>query len=63
MNRTHGAAAPAGGSLVSLAQDLVSGAVRVIDLTQTLSPEFPKNVSGSPIRALALVPHGGNHHG
>jgi kynurenine formamidase len=29
-------------SLMSLASDLSSGAVRVVDLTQTLSPEFPQ---------------------
>jgi kynurenine formamidase len=31
-----------GNSLLSLAADLASGAVRVIDLTQTLSSEFPR---------------------
>src|SRR5450631_3201202 len=34
----------AANSLISLVADLVSGRVRVVDLTQTLAPEFPQIV-------------------
>ena len=38
---------------------LPSGRIRVVDLTQTLSPEFPQIVAAAGVRPVLAVPHRG----
>ena len=47
-------------SLADFVRDIADGRIRVIDLTQTLAPDFPTVVLPPAIRTMRPVPNGGD---